>query len=51
MGFRPERWEFRMTLSDSDREVHEDLTAVVSRHPSEAVEHLCLRALAYALLH
>lgn len=48
---RPDRREYRLTLSDVDRGVHVTDAVLLSRHPSETEEHLTLRVLAWCLLH
>jgi uncharacterized protein YaeQ len=40
---------FRVTLSDVDRSVYENLDFRVARHPSESARYLVTRALAYCL--
>jgi uncharacterized protein YaeQ len=40
---------FELTVSDVDRGVYETLTIQVAQHPSESVEYLLTRVLAYAL--
>lgn len=49
MALPATRFEFRLTLSDVDRGVDAQKTAIVARHPSETAEHLMLRVLAYCL--
>ncbi len=51
MALPSTRYEFRLTLSDVDRAVDVQKTAIVARHPSETAEHLLLRVLAYCLLY
>lgn len=40
---------FELTVSDVDRGVYETVTLKVARHPSETLEYLVTRVLAYAL--
>ncbi len=40
---------FNIRLSDVDRQVYETLSLRVARHPSETVEYLLTRVLAYCL--
>lgn len=40
-------YHFEIALSDTDRSVYESLTLRVARHPSEAVDFLLARVLAY----
>lgn len=49
--FRPERWEYRITLCDVERSIAIDRTVVVGRHPSETVQHLLLRILAFCFVY
>jgi uncharacterized protein YaeQ len=42
-------YNFGIELADSDRKVYESLALRVARHPSESVEYLLTRVLAYAL--
>lgn len=51
MALPSARFEFRLTLSDADRGVAVQQSAVVARHPSETAEHLTLRVLAFCLLY
>jgi uncharacterized protein YaeQ len=45
------RMEFRVTLSHVDRGIALESAVVVALHPSETLEHLCLRVLAWCLFH
>ena len=51
MALSSVRYEYRLSLSDTDRGVHLDTSLIAARHPSETAEHLTLRVLAYCLLH
>jgi uncharacterized protein YaeQ len=42
---------FALEVSDVDRGVYESLALQVARHPSETVEYMALRVLAFALEH
>ncbi len=42
-------WNFEIELSDIDRGMYDTLTFPLAQHPSETVEYLVARALAYAL--
>ena len=42
-------YTFDIDLADADRQVYESLALRVARHPSESVEYLLTRVLAYAL--
>jgi uncharacterized protein YaeQ len=46
----PERREYRLTFTHVERAVHFARPLVLSRHPSETLEHLTLRVLAWLLL-
>jgi uncharacterized protein YaeQ len=51
MALTATRLEYRMTLSDSERSVDAQEALIVAQHPSETVEHVTLRVLAWCLLH
>jgi uncharacterized protein YaeQ len=42
-------YNFEITLNDADREVYETLSLRVALHPSESMEHMLTRVLAYCL--
>ncbi len=42
-------YHFRVTLSDVDRGVYEELDLRIARHPSETARYLLIRTLAYCL--
>jgi uncharacterized protein YaeQ len=46
-----ERREYRLTFTDVERGVNLDRSLVLSRHPSETLEHLTLRILTWMLLY
>jgi uncharacterized protein YaeQ len=46
-----ERREYRLTFSNVERGVSGERPLVLSRHPSETLEHLTLRVLTWVLLH
>ncbi len=48
---RPQRWEYRLQLSDVEREVSFETKILLGQHPSETTDHLVLRVLAYGLTH
>jgi uncharacterized protein YaeQ len=48
---RPDRREYRLTLSHVDRGVNVERPVLLSRHPLEDDAHLATRMLAYCLLH
>jgi uncharacterized protein YaeQ len=47
---QPERREFRLTLSHVDKGVELERVLMLSRHPSESLERVTLRVLAFCLL-
>lgn len=47
MALAPTLYDFQLQLSDSDRGVEVQQTLKVARHPSESMERLWLRVLAY----
>jgi uncharacterized protein YaeQ len=47
---QPERREIRLALSNVDRGVELERTLLLSRHPSESLERVVLRVLAFCLL-
>jgi uncharacterized protein YaeQ len=49
MSLSSTMYVFTVRLSDADRSVYEALTLRVARHPSETVEYLVTRVLAYCL--
>jgi uncharacterized protein YaeQ len=46
-----ERREYRLTFTNVERSVSLDRSLVLSRHPSETLEHLALRMLTFMLLY
>src|SRR5215472_10630289 len=49
MALTATMYRFRVTLSDVDRAVYENLDFRVARHPSESGRYLVTRTLAYCL--
>ncbi len=49
MALKPTIYKVELTLADSDRNVYDNLTLNLARHPSETAERLCARILAYGL--
>lgn len=49
MAQKPTIYKFNIDLSDLDREVYERLNLTVALHPSETVERMMVRVLAYCL--
>lgn len=50
MALPSTRFEFRVALSNVDRGIDVQKSAIAARHPSETAEHLMLRVLAWCLL-
>jgi uncharacterized protein YaeQ len=51
MALPSTRMEFRIALSHVDRGVETNETVIAARHPSETLDHLVLRVLAWCLLY
>jgi len=51
MALPATRMEFKVTLSDADRGVDVSKSLIVARHPSETLEHVALRVLAWCVLY
>jgi uncharacterized protein YaeQ len=51
MALPSTRLEYRLTLSNVDRGVDLERNLIVAQHPSETLEHVTLRVLAWCLLH
>ncbi len=49
MALKPTIYKFRIDLSDLDREIYETLSLTVARHPSETMERMTMRVLAFCL--
>lgn len=49
MALKSTPYKFRISLSDTDRAIYDDLNLTVARHPSETEPRLAARVLAYAL--
>lgn len=47
MALKPTIYKLKIALSDLDREVYETLNLTVARHPSETLERMLARVLAY----
>jgi uncharacterized protein YaeQ len=50
MALQPTRYEYRLTLSNTDRGVDRAESVYIARHPSETMVHATLRVLAWCLL-
>ncbi len=49
MALKPTIYKFQINLSDMDRNVYESLSLTVAQHPSESIERMMARVLAYCL--
>lgn len=49
MAIKPTIYKFKIALSDLDRHVYDSLELTVAQHPSENVERMMARVLAYCL--
>ncbi|MFT5579343.1 MAG: hypothetical protein ACI9WS_002102, partial [Paraglaciecola psychrophila] len=48
MALKPTIYKLKIDLSDMDRAVYETLNLTVARHPSETLERMMVRVMAYA---
>ncbi|GAA0852943.1 YaeQ family protein [Aliiglaciecola litoralis] len=49
MALKPTIYKFRIALSDMDRDYYDSLNLTVAQHPSETLERMMARILAYCL--
>jgi len=49
MALKPTIYKFRIALSDLDRDYHDSLNLTAALHPSEKIERLMVRVLAFCL--
>ncbi|GAB3288467.1 YaeQ family protein [Parahaliea aestuarii] len=49
MALKPTIYKIQLDLADSDRNIYESESLTLARHPSETIERLCARILAYGL--
>ncbi|MFT4824635.1 MAG: hypothetical protein ACI9DH_000288 [Halioglobus sp.] len=49
MALKPTIYKAQVTLADSDRDCFEDLSLTLAKHPSETMERMTARLLAYCL--
>ena len=49
MALKPTIYKFTIDLSDLDRNIYEQLNLTVAQHPSESVERMMARVIAYCL--
>ncbi|MEN8136676.1 MAG: YaeQ family protein [Thermodesulfobacteriota bacterium] len=49
MAFKPTIYKLRITLADTDRDYYDTLNLTVAQHPSETLERMMARVLAFCL--
>lgn len=49
MALKPTIFKLKIMLSDMDREIYEPLTLTLAQHPSETLERMMIRVLAYCI--
>lgn len=49
MALKPTIYKFKIALSDMDRDVYDSLQLTVAQHPSETIERMMVRVLAYCI--
>ncbi len=49
MALKPTIYKIRITLSDLDRDYYESLSLTIARHPSETLERMMVRVLAFCI--
>lgn len=49
MALKPTIYKAQVTLADSDRDCFEELSLILAKHPSETLERMTARLLAYCL--
>ena len=49
MALKPKIYKLRITLSDIDRDYYDTLNLTVARHPSETLERMMVRVLAFCI--
>lgn len=49
MALKPTIYKLKIALADTDREYYDDLNLTVAQHPSETLERMMARVLAYCL--
>ena len=49
MALKPTIYKAQIELADSDRNCYESLSLTVAKHPSETLERMMVRLLAYCL--
>lgn len=49
MAIKPTIYKFRISLSDLNRDYYDTLNLVLAQHPSESIERMMVRVLAYSI--
>jgi len=49
MALKPTIYKLKITLADTDRDYYDTLTLTVAQHPSETLERMMARVLAFCL--
>ena len=49
MAIKPTIYKFRISLSDLNRDYYDTLNLTIAQHPSESVERMMVRVLAYSI--
>ena len=49
MAFKPTIYKLKITLADTDRNYYDDLNLTVAQHPSETLERMMARVLAFCI--
>ena len=49
MALKPTIYKFRISLSDLNRDYYDTLNLTIAQHPSETMERMLIRFLAYCL--
>ena len=49
MALKPKIYKSRVTLSDIDRDYYDTLNLTIARHPSETLERMMVRVLAFCI--
>jgi uncharacterized protein YaeQ len=49
MALKPTIYKLKIALSDLDRNIYEALNLTIAQHPSETLERMMVRVLAYCI--
>jgi uncharacterized protein YaeQ len=49
VALKPKIYKFRITLSDIDRNYYDTLNLTIAQHPSETLERMMVRVLAFCI--